>query len=366
MKKRIIISSYDDLKNPYYAGGGAYAVHEIGKTLLQDFDVTILTANYKGAKEERIDGIAYKRIGPRFLGPKIGQLVYQILLLYYAKRESYSIWVENFTPPFSTSFLPLITNKPIIGLVQMLAGEDMERKYKIPVRWIENLGIAQYKHFIVLTKETYMKIYKKNRKAHIFIIPVGIEEAPKTLKQKENDSILYLGRIEFDQKGLDLLLDAFSMVEIKNAHLIIAGSGNRQDEELLRSHIQLKRLSKKVTLMGRVSRKKKINLLSQASVVVTPSRFETFGLTALEACSFGKPVVGFDIEGFKWIPGNVMVKVPPFDTQALSNTLTSLIRDKNIRVPFREIGRRFAVNYTWDVIGKKYIKAINQILQISI
>ena len=110
-KKKIIFSTYDDVDNPYYGGGGAHAISEIAKRLASFFDVTIITANYPGGKNIRKDGIRYKRIGPSFVDPRTGQLIFSLLLPWYARHEEYDIWFESFTPPFSTSFVPLFTKK---------------------------------------------------------------------------------------------------------------------------------------------------------------------------------------------------------------------------------------------------------------
>src|SRR4051812_43402090 len=97
--KKVIISSYDDLKNPYYAGGGAYAVHEVAKRLAQKYHVEVLTSSYPQAKDEKVNDVSYKRIGvPRF-GPYLGQLIFQARLPFYARTLDYDLWIENFTPP---------------------------------------------------------------------------------------------------------------------------------------------------------------------------------------------------------------------------------------------------------------------------
>jgi len=44
---KIIISNYDSVKNPYYGGGGATAIHEIASRLTKKFEVTVLTGNIR-------------------------------------------------------------------------------------------------------------------------------------------------------------------------------------------------------------------------------------------------------------------------------------------------------------------------------
>ena len=91
IKPKIIISNYDDVKNPAYGGGGAIAVHEIEKRLVNKFEVNVITGNYNGAVDEIIDKVTYKRIKTHFLGAKIGQLIFHFLLPFYATYQKYDL-----------------------------------------------------------------------------------------------------------------------------------------------------------------------------------------------------------------------------------------------------------------------------------
>jgi len=132
--RNIVISNYDDVNNPYYAGGGSVAVHEIAKRLANDNEVVVYTGRYPGSKDLVIEGVNYKRIGLGVGGPKFGQLIYHLILPFRVLVSKYDLWIESFTPPFSTSFLQVFTKRPVIGLVHMLSGDDMRRKYKLPFK----------------------------------------------------------------------------------------------------------------------------------------------------------------------------------------------------------------------------------------
>ena len=60
------------------------------------------------------------------------------------------LWIESLTPPVSASLLPLAARCPVVGLVQMLCGADMQRRYGLPFEAIERRGLALYRHFVVL------------------------------------------------------------------------------------------------------------------------------------------------------------------------------------------------------------------------
>lgn len=360
MKKKLIISIYDDVQNPYYAGGGASVAAVIAELLSSEYDVTILTGNYPGAVDLKKGNVYYKRIGPVWFGSKLGQLLFLIYLLFAIRKETFDVWIESFTPPFSSGFLPYMTKKPVIGFAQMLASEDMHRKYKLPFHIVEKFGMKKYQYIIALTQQTKKKIIQVNPQAHVSVIPVGITDIPNTLSQKQ-EYLLFLGRIEVDQKGLDLLIDAYKKIANKvSIPLIIAGSGTHDEEQKLKKMLYNSDLGKKVRFIGRVTGKEKEELFSKASVVILPSRFETFGLTALEAMTFGKPLLGFDIEGYAWIPSDCMQKVKAFDTDRLAQKIMDVLSDKKKYSNMSIAGKKYAERFLWKNLIKKYQQVIRK------
>jgi glycosyltransferase involved in cell wall biosynthesis len=365
--KKIIFSNYDDIQNPYYGGGGAIAIHEIAKRLISGYEIVAITGRYPGSKDIIRDGIQYKRIGPSFFGGKLGQLIYQLYLPFYVITEKYDLWLESFTPPFSISLLPLFSKKPVIGIVHMLSGEDMRRKYKLPFDLIEKLGLRLYKNFIVMTQDTKIKILNNSPKADIIIIPNGVIPLSHLTKTKSKiKTILFVGRIEINQKGLDLLIDAFHQVANKyKVQLVIAGSGNLQEVKRLEEYTRSKNLQKKVRIVGRISGKLKRFVLLNATCLVVSSRFETFSISALEALANGIPLVTFPIDGLKWIPKSCRVIASTIVAESLALSLSRIINNKSLQKNLIASGKKIARSFNWDVSAKKYDNFINTILQLT-
>jgi glycosyltransferase involved in cell wall biosynthesis len=359
-KPTVIISTYDSLKNPFYAGGGAIAIHEVARRLATDFEITVITGRYGGKQDEIIDGVLYHQIGTLW-HPQIDQLVFQLSLIPQIMFRDFDIWLESFTPPFSAFLLPLFSSRPVIGLVHMLAAEDMQRKYKLPFGLVENLGLKIYSKFIVTGPYIQSKIKSLRPDAQVKLISNGVGKINCT-RALEKDQFLYLGRIEIDQKGLDLLIKAFTEFKKRTSagtKLVIAGSGEKRQLQLLENLVSVSRYKHDISLVGRVGGNSRNDLLTRSKAVVVTSRFESFSMTALEALSCGRPVLSFDIPGLSWLPETAAVKVAGFSVSGMASAMARVIGDKLYRDRMGKSGLRFAEGFTWENVSGQYRSYLN-------
>ena len=146
------------------------------------------------------------------------------------------------------------------------------------------------------SKNEKKDIIKKISNKKVKIIPIGIEleDYVQSDNNRNNKSeikkLLFIGRIH-PVKGLVNLINALSKIENDNWECIIAGPN---EDDFLNKLIQLTKkhsLEEKVNFMGSVDFKKKIELLNQADVFISPSHSENFGITILEALSTSVPVI---------------------------------------------------------------------------
>lgn len=357
-KPRLIISNYDDLKNPYYAGGGAVAVHEVAMRLTNQFEVTVVTSKFPGSSDCIVDGVLYRRFGISWGGPKFSQIIYQLFLPMVLLSQKFDLWLETFGPPFTSALLPLFTRKPVVGLVHMLPGFDMQRKYHIPVlpRLVEKFAIKLYSRFIVLSEDTSKEIRDINPKAQIQIIPNGVI-LPSRMPLLSPQHILFMGRLETNQKGLDLLLYAYKLLlPVKPPPLVIAGSGSQFDQKRITDIITKLELTDQVVLTGKVGGAVKDRLYRQAVCVVVPSRFESFSMVALEALAYSRPLVCFDILGLKWIPTFCAQKAGTLTPKSLADAISHLLTHLSDRQKLSRMGRSFAHRFNWSNIADLYAK----------
>lgn len=101
----------------------------------------------------------------------------------------------------------------------------------------------------------------------------------------------YLGRVH-PRKRIERLIYAMADLRdrLKDAELMVIGSGNRQYEEFLRSEVSRMKLDN-VTFSGFLMGESKDKAITGLSVLAVPSDFENFGNIVPEALVRGVPVI---------------------------------------------------------------------------
>lgn len=101
--------------------------------------------------------------------------------------------------------------------------------------------------------------------------------------------LIFLSRIE-EKKGLELLFEALSEIEIKYK-LTIAGSGTSQYIESLKKKAMSLQIEQHINWIGQVNNDDKFSLLAQHDLMALISYNENFANTVIESLSVGTPVL---------------------------------------------------------------------------
>ncbi len=138
--------------------------------------------------------------------------------------------------------------------------------------------------------------------------------------------LLCLGRVE-REKGFDLALQALRALRDRFLHLrmVIAGDGLARAD--LQQQAAALGLTEVVDFRGWVAPKEVPALMNSATVVLTPSRDESFNLVALEAALMARPVVATRVGGLPEVvaSGHTGLLVDKEDSAALAAAIGFLL-----------------------------------------
>jgi glycosyltransferase involved in cell wall biosynthesis len=174
--------------------------------------------------------------------------------------------------------------------------------------------------------------------------------------------VVYLGRIDFVQKGIDVLLKAWKIVALKrkNSKLILIGGFNSQEDyRKLVNMLKELDLEDSVEFTGFVNDKKIVELLNSAKVFVFPTRFDGFTLAVLEAMACGLPCIISDIPTYRNVYSKVAVLVKCEDYEEFAKAILKLLDDEDMRKYLGIASRLFACAHQWMKVAKAEFNIMN-------
>lgn len=349
---RILHLAYEDPAKPG-SGGGSVCTHEIDRRLSDRHQITAIVAGYPGARERLEDGIHWVPIGLR-TGTKIDQLTYFALLTREILRRPHDLVVENSSSPFGIGFAPLITRRPVVSHVLWADTVAMRGKYHLPFDWIDGLGIRSNRDFIVISEWATERIRRVQPHAVVEVIAPGIPDMAFEACPENPLHLLFVGRLDIHNKGCDLLLESYARIRAILGNytppLVVAGDGS--DRATVERYAARLGLSHLVEFRGRVSEAEKYQLMANAYALLMPSRYETFGMVAVEGQAVGVPVVAFSVGALPEAVGNDgAILIRPFDTDAFANAAVQLINNRAHGDNLCHKSRLWARRYNWDNIA---------------
>jgi D-inositol-3-phosphate glycosyltransferase len=202
--------------------------------------------------------------------------------------------------------------------------------------------------------------------AKVSVIPLGVDmdlfrqtdkaEARQALGFKDEKIILFVGRLE-PIKGVDILLNAAALLEsdVECSVLIVGGdeaSAARLGE--FRDLASALGIDHRVAFVGAVDHDRLPLFYNAADVCVVPSRYESFGLVALEAMACGVPVVASRVGGLAGTvkDGESGYLVPWLCPEPFAERLEMLLDNDSLRKGLGETAREVVGRYRWENVAE--------------
>jgi glycosyltransferase involved in cell wall biosynthesis len=169
---------------------------------------------------------------------------------------------------------------------------------------------------------------------------------------------LFLGRLAVEQKGLDLLVNAYGAARREHERLpdlLIAGPDYRGGGAVLEALVSRLGLGDKVQLTGPVFGETKSQLIAGAYVFVHPSRWEGMPLSILEALGQGTPCLVSQATGLsEWVEARSCGWSTGLDAHDLAKALVRLASDeKDVWAKAQHACSSVRSDYSWANIADR-------------
>jgi glycosyltransferase involved in cell wall biosynthesis len=267
--------------------------------------------------------------------------------------------------------------------VTILAGVRCRWRHRVPLVFhihlpnraplaaaIENLGLACADLITVNSESMRAEVRARTRALglgtkQIRVINNGVDLnifRPRDNWPADDGYILFVGRL-VTQKGVEYLIRAFYYVlqKFPDIRLKVVGDGDL-GTRLRRLCTNLMISAEHVEIIRPrqwMSRPQVAELFQGARLVVVPSIYEPFGMTAIEALACQRPVIASRTGGLMDIitPNVNGFLAEPRDELDLAQWIMALLSDAALRNSLGEEGRRLlSPEYTWPRIARRVVE----------
>lgn len=381
-------------------GGQVVYVLELSKCLSRmGYSVDILTRQFEDQPfveqiDERARLVRFPCGGPRFIAKEhlcraIPEWTENVARWIQAERHQYQFISTHYWDAglagqsLANRFtIPHAHTPHSIGAwkrdnMQMDASE-MEDKYNLSERIREEKVIYDECDLLIATSPYQRDILTASEydaePEKIWVIPPGYDDhrfypvsiaSRQLLKHQlglEGKIVLALGRLA-KNKGYDLLLRAMPIVfqRVDDAKLVLAVGSTSFNTQERRMRDSLHDLSVELGIADRVHFMDYISdddlpkYYRAADVFALSSRYEPFGMTAIEAMACGTPTVvtteGGLCEQIAW--GIEAVYANPFDPDAYGHAIASVLQNPRVAAQLSKFGpRKTRSSFTWSGIAQ--------------
>lgn len=166
--------------------------------------------------------------------------------------------------------------------------------------------------------------------------------------------VVFVGRLS-PVKGIEDLIQAFAQLAAEDAsvRLVLAGDGVLRDK--VKETLEEAGFADRASFLGWVSDKVLGALYRAADVVIVPSRYEPFGMVALEAASCGAAVIASRVGGLAEIvdaSGGAIQGAPGRDPEGLAEAMSKSLSDRGEADRTGELAQaHVARRYSWDAVA---------------
>lgn len=189
----------------------------------------------------------------------------------------------------------------------------------------------------------------------ITVVPNGVDRAfgPQPQIERLPNRLVTTASADVPLKGLRYLLEAFAALAPARPDLELVVVGKLRDGPTAEL-VERLGLGERLLFVAGLTDAELAALFASATVAVTPSLYEGFGLPAAEAMACGTPVVVTDGGALPEVVGQAGVVVPAGDAGALRDALAALLDDPARRGRLSAAGLERARLYDWDALAGRY------------
>ena len=287
---------------------------------------------------------------------------FKSLVILYKKKYENIETIENIntkyiitTRDFHNEYVGFYARKNIVKIGTEHNDRSDDNKYtRRVIHSVENLN-----YFILVSKKL-KNFYNDKVKCKTIYIPNVLDRSPKKYSKAKDHSIVTVGRL-VKLKGYDDLIKLVELLKEDYKDISVTIIGDGEEKEHLTKTIEKKKLENNIHMTGFLNKDEIETEMLKNNIFVMTSFSESFGLVALEACSYKLPVVAFDsAEGLKEIlsDGNGIL-IEKRNLNKMKEEISKLFEDRKYRNKIAKAGYENSKKYLSENVKETWAKLIH-------
>lgn len=289
-------------------------------------------------------------------------------------RADYDVLLDNQTLAYGTLGVEQRLRSPMVTMIHHPITRDLRLALDAAEDWKKRWLVRRWYKFLRMQKRVAPQLSTITCPSHaakadivsefgvaperVHPIPLGVDQAtfrPMPETPRAAARLVTTASADTPLKGLSVLIEAYHALLPRHPELELVVIG-RLRKGAAKSMIAKLGLQERITFRHGLPREELAREFNRATIAVTPSLYEGFGLPAAEAMSCGAPVVVSDGGALPEVAGEAGVVTPKGDAPALARAIDELLAHPERRHAVAEAClQRAQATFDWSAIAPKYV-----------
>ena len=259
---------------------------------------------------------------------------------------------------YYVSVAAILKTKVSAKLITTEHSTNNKRMNRAVFKKIEKVIYSKYDSIVTINQGTYDSFLKwqTTLRNKLKVINNGVDleryQNNSDIEIKDGKNLIMVAAFR-REKNHRILIEAMRNLET-NFKLKLVGGGDTEVVNEVKQLVKQYALEKRVEFLG--IREDIPRLLSKSDMFILPSKWEGFGLVAIEAMAAKIPVIASDVEGLASVVGGVGKLFNPASSSELATCIRSVSEDKTLRKTMIESGIKRSEKYDLKATVEKYLE----------